>query len=131
MKVPKRRSRKLAAIDAEIEAKASEIIARMDASRAHVEQVLAEARLKSHAARLAKEPDYFGLTMDEALAVAKAKLRYAQAETDAERRAAKVEELSIVRMPVRKIAEQLGLSYYYVVELRRKLGVSQTRTRKP
>ncbi|WP_372732416.1 hypothetical protein [Novosphingobium sp.] len=130
MTLRKSRSKKLAALDAEIEATMQKAIATINKTNADVRQYLENQRLKSEAARLAGEPDYAGLTIEDALAVAKARSKAANAYTESERRAAKVEELSLLRVPVRKIAKQLGLSYGYVVQLRRKLGLSKARPRK-
>lgn len=126
----KSRSKKLAALDAELEARHAAIIAGMHQRLARVRELAEESKLKSQAARLAKEPDYWGVPTDDVVKALKARIRGDRAETVADRRAAKVEELSLLRVPARKIAEQLGLSYYYVIELRRKLGVSRARPRR-
>lgn len=130
MIVRKSRSKKLAALDAELEAKTQKLIASMKDTRDRADRFLDEQRLKSEAARIAGEPDYYGLSLDDVAAVLSARAKTLEAETVADRRAAQVEELSLLRVPVRKIAEQLGLSYYYVVELRRKIGVSRSRPRR-
>lgn len=130
MTIRKSRSKMLAALDAELEAKAQKLVASMKDTRARAERFLEEQRLKSEAARIAGEPDYFGLSLEEVARVLSARAKALEAETVADKRAAQVEELSLLRLPVRKIAEQLGLSYYYVVELRRKLGVSRARPRR-
>lgn len=126
-----RRSRSpiLRAMDAEIEAEIERQVARNDAMRSKVQARLEQYRLAGEARRLAGDTSFLDFPIETVAAILKAAHRAATARTQSERRQAKIEELSLRGMSVRQIADEVGLTYHYVVQVRRKLGVSRPRAK--
>ena len=128
-KVRRPRARELRALDAEAEVKANRIIDEFKAGMARAEAMLAEYQVRVQAGELREELSLQDLPMEDAVRLVRARRRELLAKTDAERRRAQVEWMSVIGSPVDRIAEKTGLSYLYVVQLRRRLGLSPKRSR--
>lgn len=130
MKARPFRSRALAAIDAQINAKAEALLARMAATRARMQEELDAARAVDIEKTLAAHPNADSLEFQKLIAAIQKYNRTGARRTEADRRRANIIRMSLSGMSVRLIAEEVGLSYYYVVQLRRELGLSKRRKRR-
>lgn len=127
MKAPRRTSSALAQIDAEANAKAQRLVARIKGAEARAKAKLAELALQQEAAKLRGEPCFAEMPIDQLVTVLKARQRAVAAETVSQRRRATVQWMSIAGQSVQQIADATGMTYLSVVQLRRQLGVSRKR----
>ena len=110
---------------------AQQFLERMRAIRAQAKERLEELQSreldKEIEAKLAAHPKADSIEVRKVVAVLR-KLRCStETTTQAERRRMEIIRMSLAGSPVAEIAEALGLSYYYVVQLRRELGLSKPR----
>lgn len=129
MKVRKSRSRAVAEIDAQINAKAEAIIARVKRTNDKIQEELNAAQTADLEKKLAAHPNANNFERQKLIAAIQKFNRMGADRTMADERRAEVIRMSLAGMHVGQMADNLGLSYYYIVQLRRSLGLS--RARKP
>lgn len=125
----KSRSRAVAEIDTQTNAKVDAILAQMDRTRQKVQEKLSAARAVDLEKMLAAHPDADGLDFQKLIAAMQKLESIGTDRTMADERRAEIIRMSLAGISVGQMAEKLGLSYYYVVQVRRELGLS--RPRKP
>ena len=125
-----RKARALVELDRQIEAEIDRQVSIIDNVMAKMRSELDGHRLEAEARRLKGDPSFHDMPVKTVIAMLRAAHRAETALTKAARRRAKIEELSLRGHSVAQIAERVGLSYYYVVQVRRSLGVSSKRERR-